>query len=318
MSIQTRLLRLLGGLIVLVTVLVVGFAVLMPAAHTWGATAAEVAQPLPGDELTDNRLIAWTHGITIDAPPEDVWPWIIQMGDDRGAFYSYTFIENRVGSITGAADYTIHYVNADRVHPEWQDPAIGQSLIEDTLYIRDYRPGEYLLADTGESQDFIWTWLWAISPLNGGRQTRLVVRCNIQIAGLDNPAATFLMDAGGFVMEQNMLQGIKARAEGYGEPANVETIEIFLWFAALFCGLGAGVLFLVRREWPAPLALGAAAVVTLLVLTIVQPPLGLRALLDALLLAWLVSLLSPVWLGARRPAGQPSGSPSAGTGHDTI
>jgi hypothetical protein len=45
--------------------------------------------------------VSWTHAITIDAPPEAVWPWIAQLGDERGGFYSFTFFENQVGALTG-------------------------------------------------------------------------------------------------------------------------------------------------------------------------------------------------------------------------
>jgi hypothetical protein len=88
--------RLLSGLL-LVSLLVVGlFALTLRTIPTWGATAAEVARVLPGDELTVNPTLLWTNATTINAPPAKVWPWLAQLGDTRGGFYSYTFIENRV------------------------------------------------------------------------------------------------------------------------------------------------------------------------------------------------------------------------------
>jgi hypothetical protein len=111
---------LFAGLGLLTALLAASFAAVIPAIHRWGATDAEVTQVLPGDELLPNPPVAWTNAITIDAPPAQVWPWIAQLGDGRGGFYSFTFIENRVGALTGAADYTVVYRNAERIVPEWQ------------------------------------------------------------------------------------------------------------------------------------------------------------------------------------------------------
>ncbi|HEX6387427.1 MAG TPA: hypothetical protein VF177_22395 [Anaerolineae bacterium] len=131
--------------------------------------------------------------------------------------------------------------------------------------------------------------------MNGGEQTRLVVRCRIQVPpGQENPLLTSMMNIGGFVMEQNMMQGIKVRAEGGSEPAYIETVEIVIWLAALVVGLAAAVLFLVQRQWQRPLIVAVVAVLVLVVLTIVQPPIWLRLLLDALLLAGLWWAYRPV------------------------
>jgi hypothetical protein len=63
----------------------------------WGATDEEVKEPLPGDEVVSHPRLEATHAITIDAPASDIWPWLVQMGQNRGGFYSYTWLENLVG-----------------------------------------------------------------------------------------------------------------------------------------------------------------------------------------------------------------------------
>ena len=88
MSFRIFILRLLAGACLLAILLTALFAITVPAIHRWGAADAELALRLPGDDLLTRPLIRWTHGVTIDARPEDVWPWIAQLGDTRGGFYS--------------------------------------------------------------------------------------------------------------------------------------------------------------------------------------------------------------------------------------
>jgi hypothetical protein len=64
---------------------------------TWGSTPDEVARVLPGDELLADADIVSTRAITIDAPPNAIWPWLVQMGSGRGGAYTYDWIENLFG-----------------------------------------------------------------------------------------------------------------------------------------------------------------------------------------------------------------------------
>jgi hypothetical protein len=288
MTLGTRLLRLIVGLIVLGALLVGLFALTLPAIHRWGATDQEVTRTLPGDELLKEPLVRWTHGITIDAAPEAVWPWVAQIGDTRGGYYSYTFIENQVGALTGAADYHVSYVNADRIHPEWQNPQPGDSLIQSVLKVRAVAPGQYLLADSLDPTTFNWVWLWHLDPLANGQQSRLNVRMGIASAGPPNPIMGFMMDVGGFVMEQNMLQGIKTRAEGGSEPSWIEPVEIVLWFMALIAGLIGAFLFILRPAWLMPFTVAVVALLALFILTFVQPAIWLRIMIDLILLVGVV------------------------------
>jgi hypothetical protein len=82
----------------------------------WGATGEEVAARLPGDKISPDAAAQVTHAITINAPPQCVWPWILQIGQDRGGFYSYTSLENMAGC-------EMH--NVRRIVPEWQNRAAG-------------------------------------------------------------------------------------------------------------------------------------------------------------------------------------------------
>jgi hypothetical protein len=279
LSVRVRFLRLLIGLVIVAVILGSVFVMLPPWIHTWEATAREAAWVYHGDELLSNPVIEWTHGVTIEASPEQVWPWLAQIGERRGGFYSYTFIENMI-----AGEQL--YVNADRIIPELQSPQPGDVLIGGMLKVREVNPQQWLLAES--STELGWTWLWQLQA-SGMDQTRLLVRMRIEPSpGEENPIMTWLLDAGGFVMERRMLWGLKARAEGRTEPAYLETVEIVVWVLALLEGLAAALLFLFRKEWGAPLALGVAAIVTLLAFTFLQPAIWVRVLVDVGLLAGLV------------------------------
>jgi hypothetical protein len=307
-----RFFRLLAGLATLAVIVPTLFTIMLPAIHRWGASDAELQLALPGDELLPAPQVRWTHGISIDAPPERVWPWIAQLGDGRGGFYSFTFIENRVGSLTGAADYQAVYRNANQIVPAWQHPDPGDQLIQGVLKVRALQPGSWLLADSLDPAAFGWAWLWYLQPLDGGARTRLIVRLGIQApAAGQSPVANMMMDFGGFVMEQRMLHGIQLRAEGWREPAWNEGAEIALWLAALACGLLAAGLFVLSPSWERPLGVALASVALLFVLTFAQPALWARLLLDgaaALALWWAARGERPASWGWGRHPGSVSGA----------
>jgi hypothetical protein len=83
-----------------------------PRLMRWGATDEEVAGPYPGADLIPGGQRAATMAVTIDAPPDRVWPWLVQMGGDRGGWYSWDRLDN------GGRP------SATRVHSEWQDLAV--------------------------------------------------------------------------------------------------------------------------------------------------------------------------------------------------
>ena len=85
----------------------------------WGAEAKDLERPLPGDEFLPERGADIVHAVTVETPPERVWPWLAQIGQDRAGFYSYEWLENLAGC---------EMRNADRVHPEWQERQVGETV----------------------------------------------------------------------------------------------------------------------------------------------------------------------------------------------
>jgi hypothetical protein len=109
---------------------------LRPWQERWGATDEELAAPLPGDNLIAEPAGQITRAIEIAAAPEAVWPWVIQIGADRGGFYSYDWLENlfRLG---------IH--SAGEIVPEWQERGLGELVHADAKgsngwYVMDVQP----------------------------------------------------------------------------------------------------------------------------------------------------------------------------------
>ena len=216
-----------GALVAMTAAAATGAAVysaaVRPTISHWGATEEEAHKPLPGDELPSRfgyRRIS-TRAVTIDAPPEEVWPWLVQMGSGRAGFYTHEWVE-RLLLITYADGHS-----STRIHPEWQELRVGDqvpySRVNDVA-VTMVDPPRCLIA--GE-------WL-VLEPLDGGTRTRLIARTrggwlepyarHVPIAWpLLWPIAA-LVDRGPLellhhYMESGMLLGIKARAEAAHEGA---------------------------------------------------------------------------------------------------
>jgi len=176
-------------------------AVVRPWIGRWGATAAEAGKPLPGDDLVPEPSFTATRAITIAAPPQAVWPWLAQLGQGRGGFYSYAWLENLVGC---------RMRNADRIHSEWQSLVPGDEVRmhpqAPPLVVRSVRPLAVLvLGEPG-----IFSWAFVLQP-DDGRHTRLLVRSRGTF-GLPRLLG-YLLEPGHFAMERRMLLGIRERAE---------------------------------------------------------------------------------------------------------
>jgi hypothetical protein len=175
-------------------------------------------------------------------------------------------------------------------------------MIVDSLQVYDVEPGKWLMAACISGvEDFDWVWLWHVEPV-GTNQTRLLVRSDMRLpAEASNPVVSTVVDLGGFVMERRMIEGLKLRAEGGTEPAEIEAVEILLWMAALAAGLGAchAGLLLTRPAWQVPLLLGLAVLFTLIWFTFWQPSIWLRLLFDIALFALLWWVASPGATGYR-------------------
>jgi hypothetical protein len=172
---------------------------------TWGATDAEAAARLPGDELLESAEGIATRAIEIDAPPAAVWPWIAQMGPSpRGGAYTYDWIENLLG---------LDMHSADRVLPEFQNPQLGDTIGYGANRMRVERVElERVLA--WRSEDGNWVWTFVLEARDG--RTRLISRNRFRLPTLAARVGMFPMEPASLLMERKMLRGIKERAERSG------------------------------------------------------------------------------------------------------
>lgn len=185
----------------------------------WGATKDEVKKNLPGDELCPDAVSVATRAITIHAPVDEVWPWITQIGQDRGGFYSYSWLENLVGA-------QIH--NAGRILPKLPALTVGDSVWmtpksryggKGRVKVAMIEPERYLVlvslddfeATTRGGHAREGTWTFILEPVDE-HTTRLLVRSR---SGASPRLDRFLLfDPIHFIMERKMMLGIRQRAEG--------------------------------------------------------------------------------------------------------
>lgn len=206
-----------GGAAVMVAAMLTP--VLRSAQRRWGLDEASAARTYPGDERVPSPTSFWTHGIELDAPIEAAWPWIAQIGADRGGFYSYQWLENVVGCDVR---------NAERVHPEWE-VKLGDGLKlhpeMPPLAVVEVERGRHWLAygaadPAAKASGKGWvetSWLFFLEPL-GPARCRFISR--YRTATSDDLAMRFAYGAAiepiGFAMDRRMLLGVKERVERGG------------------------------------------------------------------------------------------------------
>lgn len=237
--------------IVVAVVAALVMALYQPWLSQWGSSGAERHGQVVGDSLVANADVTWTRAITINAPPEQVWPWLVQMGQDRAGFYNFDWGEQLVGD-------PIH--NATTIHPEWQSLAVGDVVHPKpggdwTVLVLE--PNRALVLANPLVTPTDWTWATELRPV-GEDRTRLVTR----IRNRKGSAFSYALDVPDLILFPRLLTGIKQRAEGtlpgmpgthVGAPFPLARMPVH-WWAALVWIVGlAGAAWTLRR----PLGLGA-------------------------------------------------------------
>ncbi len=201
------LLKILLWLLGLALVAGLAISLLTPRLDRWGASDAEVAATYPGDELVPQPKSFVNRAVTVHARPEHIYPWLRQLGADRGGLYSYTGFEKLIGC---------PLENADRIHPEWQALAVGDAV---KMCPHDPAPPPYIVAQIipdralvmGHQEQGKWVDLWQfiLTPQHDGT-TRLLLRTRTMMVG----GFWDVIHPGVFIMERGLLLGVKSRAEG--------------------------------------------------------------------------------------------------------
>ena len=222
----------------------------------WGSTTAERQIALPGDELHPGRTEHSTQAITINAPSEVVWQWLVQIGQDRAGFYTYTWLENLVGA---------NIRNANEIHPEWQTLAVGDRW---RVVPPDYLGGvgkdagfRVLINEPGHVLVLEVMGAYVLVPVDENT-TRLLVRGEAAPANL---IMRMVVEPVVFTMARPMLLGLKARAEGRPDaPPVLMGIAQTGWAVT---GITVAALFLSKRRRQYWLVLPVAAALPALLMS---------------------------------------------------
>jgi hypothetical protein len=176
----------------------------------WGANDEELRRSMPGDDEIQQPLYTTTRAVTINAQPAEIWPWLVQMGYQRGGLYSYDWLDRLFGILDRPS--------ADRIIPEFQHLQVGDVIplgAGPSWPVKAIEPKQSLLIRLSDPQypESGVTWVWALYPLDE-KQTRLVSRVRGRLPlTLGGSFILFLLEPTGFIMERKMLLGIKQRAE---------------------------------------------------------------------------------------------------------
>jgi azurin len=195
-----------------------------PTHRTWGSTPEELTMPLAGDAEARDRALEVQHAVTIDAPAEDVWAWLVQIGQDRGGFYSYDWLERAFG---------LDIRNVAEIRPEWQTLKAGD--------VVRAAPASYL---GGLGEELAWTvadvtperalvlekrGAFVLQPISDER-TRLIIRSPMgdrDRSAWASAANLLAFQLPHFIMQRRMMLTIKALAEErYAMRDPVRTIDI--------------------------------------------------------------------------------------------
>lgn len=184
-----------------------------PRMARWGATDAELADAMPGDGEVPGPQFAVTRAVTIAAPPEDVWPWIVQLGYHRAGWYAHDLFDND------------DIPSSEAILPEFQQLEAGQVIGEEGFAVRDLEPGRHLVLGFRypKTEWVVKQGLWPkfghcsmclqLRPVRDGERTRLLYRVRLAAPLLGRALMVSWFEPADFVQSRKMLTGIKRRAE---------------------------------------------------------------------------------------------------------
>jgi hypothetical protein len=190
--------------------------------QTYGSTPEERRMTLPGDDIVPDPQVVTNHAITIDAPPESVWPWLVQMGWHRAGWYTARWVDKLL--------FPANWPSANRIVPGLQEINLGDFIPDGApetkcgLIVERLEPQRalalrstsHLPASWREKHmaTLDWSWAFVLTPIDRGRRTRFLFRSRWVTAPwwLTLGGWLFIVPAD-FVMSRDMLRGVKQRAE---------------------------------------------------------------------------------------------------------
>lgn len=199
--------------------------------RSYGSTARERASAMPGDDIVAEPQVTTDHAITIDAPANCVWPWLVQMGWHRAGWYTARWVDRLL--------FPANWPSANRIITELQDCHVGDFIpdgppeTECGFIVEHLEPNATLvlhstshLPATWRAKNLAsldWSWTFLLSPIDDGRRTRFIFRSRWHTAPWWFTASGWLgIMPADFVMSRAMLRGIKQRAENLSRTGGHE------------------------------------------------------------------------------------------------
>jgi hypothetical protein len=173
----------------------------------WGATSSDLARVMAGDGLLVNPTYSGTLTVIVNAQPEHIWPWLVQIGYQRGGLYSYDWLDRLFGYLDRPS--------ATRILPEFQNLAVGDVIPlgrGPSWPVGVIEPNRALVLDMRAVGGFDWVWQFGLYPIDEKR-TQLVSRSCVRTRSAWARLATYAIEPAGFLMTRRMLLGLKHRAE---------------------------------------------------------------------------------------------------------
>jgi len=204
-------------LVVIVAVAVLYWFVARHWMARWGTTPSDLTRIMAGDRLIGDPTYSGTMAIIINAQPEHIWPWLVQMGFRRGGLYSYDWLDRLFGYLDRPS--------ATHVLPEFQQLAAGDEIPlgrGPAWPVAVVEPWRALVLDMRNMGSIDWVWQFGVYPIDE-RRTVLVSRSRVHARTIWAWLLTCAIEPAGFVMTRRMLLGVKQRAEALGSSGHAES-----------------------------------------------------------------------------------------------
>jgi hypothetical protein len=175
--------------------------------NQWGATRSDLARVMAGDSLLPDQTYSGTTAVIVNARPEDIWPWLLQIGYQRGGLYSYDWLDRLLGYLDRPS--------ATRILPEFQHLSVGDHIPlgrGPSWPVAILEPNRALVLDMRKMGGLDWVWQFGLYPVDETR-TRLVSRSRVRAQAVWARLLTHAIEPAGFLMTRRMLLGLKQRAE---------------------------------------------------------------------------------------------------------
>ena len=194
-------------LVVILTVSLLYWFLIRRWMNRWGATRSDLTRVMAGDGLLAKPTYSGTTAVIINARPEHIWPWLIQIGYQRGGLYSYDWLDRLFGYLDRPS--------ATRILPKFQQLAVGDRIPlgrGPSWPVALVEPNHALVLDMRNMGGFDWVWQFGLYTIDEKR-TQLVSRSRVRTKTVWARLATYAIEPTGFLMTRRMLLGLKQRAE---------------------------------------------------------------------------------------------------------